>query len=591
MADIFRETSDKQWKNDVNTIWILTRQHLPRLIAAIVCSILLSSINGSIAWFVKPSVDNLVLLKNKSFLVFLPVGILLLFSLKGLFSFANNFLMSSIGAKIVKSLRKQFYEKMLFLPFSFYARESSGSVISRVMNDVGILESLIANTTKNFFVYSTTVFALGFVALYRNLNLALLSFTVIPLIALVSDRLGRRMKQTSSRTRMLISNVTHIVHETIAGIRVIKSFTLEKEMSRRNDNAISEHYRNAMREVRINEFTGTFIDIIAGIGIAILTWYGFYLIVHDRLSLGEFLSFVVAVMMMYDPLKKLSRVNNDFQVIRASLNRIKEIFLAQEEKEGKVEKKELAGDIVFQNVSFQYPEHKDSALEGIDLKISQGETIAIVGYSGAGKSTLTDLILGFWNNYSGSITIDNTDLKDYSLQNLRSHIGVVSQDIILFDDTVRNNILFGKPAATNEEIIEAAKAAYAHEFIMSMPNDYDTSIGERGVKLSGGQKQRISLARAIIKNPKILILDEATSSLDTDSETKIQKALEGIMPGRTTIIIAHRLSTIQKADRIVVMDKGKIIQQGSHEELFEKGGVYRELYAMQFGLASSQQTQ
>jgi subfamily B ATP-binding cassette protein MsbA len=586
MPEIFKDVYAKGWKNDINTIWILIKQHLLRLIVAIICSILLSSINASIAWFVKPSFDNLVLLKNKDFLIFVPFGILLLFSLKGLFSFANNFLMSSIGAKTVKSLRKKFYEKMLFLPFSFYARESSGSVISRVMNDVSVLEGLIANTAKNFFVYSTTVLALGFVALHRNLNLALLSFTVIPLIALVTDRLGRKMKQTSLRTRKLISNVTQIIHETIAGIRVIKSFTLEKEMSRRNDQAISEHYRNAMREVRINEFTGTFIDIIAGIGIALLSWYGFYLIVHDRLSLGEFLSFVVAVIMLYDPLKKLSKVNNDFQMIRASLQRIKEIFLVEEEREGKVEKKDLDGDIVFQNVSFQYPDHKDNALEEIGLKIRPGETIAIVGYSGAGKSTLTDLVLGFWNNYTGSITIDGTDLKDYSLQNLRSHIGVVSQDIILFDDTVRNNILFGKPTATNEEIIEAAKAAYAHEFIMNMPNAYDTPIGERGVKLSGGQKQRLSLARAIIKNPEILILDEATSSLDTDSETKIQKALEGIMPGRTTIIIAHRLSTIKKADRIVVIDKGKIIQQGSHEELFKKGGVYRELYTMQFGLAS-----
>jgi subfamily B ATP-binding cassette protein MsbA len=585
MADIFRETSDKQWKNDAHTIWILIKQHLPRFIAAIVCSILLSSINGSIAWFVKPSVDNLVLLKNKSFLVLLPMGILLLFSLKGFFSFANNFLMSSIGAKIVKSLRKQFFEKMLFLPFSFYSRESSGSVISRAMNDVSFLESLIANATKNFLVYSTTVLVLAFVALYRNPHLALLSFTVIPLIALVSDRLGRRMKKTSARTRMLISNVTHIIHEALAGIRVIKSFTLEKEMSRRNDRSISEHYRNVMREVRINEFTGMFTDIVAGIGIAVLTWYGFYLIVNDRLSLGEFLSFVVAVMMMYDPLKKLSRVNNDFQMIRTSLHRIKEIFLAPEEKEGKFEKKELAGDILFQNVSFQYPGHKNSALEGIELQISRGETIAVVGYSGAGKSTLTDLILGFWNNYTGTIRFDGTDLKDYSLRNLRSHIGVVSQDIILFDDTVRNNILFGKPDSTNEEIIAAAKSAYAHEFVMDMPNGYDTPIGERGLKLSGGQKQRISLARAIIKNPKILILDEATSSLDTDSESKIQRALESILPGRTTIVVAHRLSTIKKADRIVVMDKGRIIQQGRHDELAIKSGIYKELYDMQFGVA------
>jgi subfamily B ATP-binding cassette protein MsbA len=585
MANIFRDTSDKQWKNDATTVWILTKPHFPRLVAAIVCSILLSSINGSIAWFVKPSVDNFVLLKNKSFLVLLPVGILLLFSLKGLFTFANNFLMSSVGAKIVKSLRKQFFEKMLFLPFSFYSRESSGSVISRVMNDVSVLESLIANTTKNFLVYSTTVFALAFVALYRNPNLALLSFTVIPLIALVSDRFGRRMKKTSSRTRMLISNVTHIIHETLAGIRVIKSFTLEKEMSRRNDRLISEHYRNVMREVRINEFTGMFTDIIAGIGIAVLTWYGFYLIVNDRLSLGEFLSFVVAVMMMYDPLKKLSRVNNDFQMIRAALHRIKEIFLAPGEEEGKVVKKELTGNILFQNVSFQYPGHKDFALEGIDLEIRQGETIAVVGYSGAGKSTLIDLILGFWNNYTGAIRFDGVDLKDYSLRNLRSHIGVVSQDIVLFDDTVRNNILFGKPDSTNEEIMEAAKSAYAHEFVTNMPNGYDTPIGERGIKLSGGQKQRISLARAIIKNPKILVLDEATSSLDTDSESKIQKALESIMPGRTTIVVAHRLSTIKKADRIVVMDRGRIIQQGSHDELAVQSGIYKELYDMQFGVA------
>jgi subfamily B ATP-binding cassette protein MsbA len=586
MDNFYRTSDQKNWKEDIRTMWVLTRKHLLRLIAAILCSVLLSSIDGSIAWLVKPSVDNLVVLKNKDFLILLPIGVLVLFSLKGFFTFANNFLMSSIGAKIVKSLRKQFYEKMLSLPLSFYARESSGSVISRVINDINVLENLIANTTKNFFVYSTTVFALAFVALYRNLNLALLSFTVIPLVALVSDRFGRRMKHTSLKTRKLISNVTHIIHETISGIRVIKSFTLEKEMSRRNDDAISEHYRNKMREVRINEFTGTFIDIIAGIGIAILSWYGFYLIVYDRLSLGAFLSFVIAVMMMYDPLKKLSRVNNDFQTIRSSLRRIEEIFLTEEEKEGKVDKKALAGHIVFQNVSFQYPDNKDSALEGIDLEIRPGETIAIVGYSGAGKSTLTDLVLGFWKNYTGSIAIDDTDLKDFSLQSLRSHIGVVSQDIILFDDTVGNNILFGKPGATEEEIIRAANAAYAHEFIMNMPNGYDTPIGERGVKLSGGQKQRISLARAIIKNPKILILDEATSSLDSDSETKIQKALEGIMPGRTTIIIAHRLSTVQKADRIVVMDRGKIIQQGSHDELAEKDGIYRELYSMQFGLTS-----
>jgi len=584
MYDIFKEPSKKEWKNDVHTIWALIRKHLPRLVIAVICSLLLSSINGAIAWLAKPSIDNLFVTKNREYILLVPIGLFILFTLRGLFTFANNFLMYSIGAKIAKFIRKIFYEKMMFLPLSFYTNESSGSAISRLTNDIIILEGLTANTTKNFFVQSATVIILASVALYRNLTLALLAFTVIPLIALVADRFGKRMKMTSQRTRKLISEVTHIIHEALSSIRIIKSFTMEDEMTRRNEKAISAHYRNVMREVRINEFTATFIDIIAGVGIGLLTWYGFSLVVTDRLTIGEFISFVIAIMMMYDPLKKLSKVNNDFQMIRAVFHRLREVSRLDNEKSGTLEKESLSGKIVLSDVSFRYPEHANYVLKDINLDVQPGETVAIVGYSGAGKSTLTDLILGFWDNYTGTISIDDTDLKQYSLRNLRSHIGVVSQDIILFDDTVRNNILSGRPDASEEEINEAAKAAFAHEFIMDMPEGYNTSIGERGVKLSGGQKQRISLARAILKNPRILILDEATSSLDTDSETKIQKALEGIMPGRTTIVIAHRLSTIQKADRIVVMDRGRIIQQGRHEELFGSDGIYRDLYTMQFGL-------
>jgi subfamily B ATP-binding cassette protein MsbA len=587
MHNIFKEISKKEWKNDVYTMWCLMRKHLGRLIIAVVCSLLLASVNGAIAWLVKDVLDNLVVEKNQTFLMFLPVGVFALFFLRGSFAFANNFLMNSIGAKIVRALRKSLYERLLGLPLSFHSDKSSGSVISRLMNDVTVLESQIPYTSKNFFVQSTTVIILAFVALYRKWDLALLAFTVIPLVVVVSDKFGKRMKKTSSKTRQLISNVTKIVHETLSGIKIIKSYTMEKEMARKNDEAVSAHYRNFMREVRINEFTSAFMEIIAGTGIAVLLWYGFYLIVNDKLSVSQFLSFVIAVMMMYDPLKRLSRVNNNFQMIRAALHRIKDIYKLEPEKSGKRVRDVVEGRIKYESVTFKYTDSVEPVLSNINLEVLPGEIVAVVGYSGAGKSTLVDLILGFWSNYSGSILIDDTDLRQFDLQSLRSHIGVVSQDIFLFDDTVRNNILYGNPDASDDDIATAAQAAYAHEFIMETPDGYDTFIGERGVKLSGGQKQRISLARAIVKNPEILILDEATSSLDTDSETKIQKALEGILPGRTTVVIAHRLSTIKKADRIIVLDKGKIIQQGRHDDLFRDGGLYKDLYNMQFGMSSS----
>jgi ATP-binding cassette, subfamily B, bacterial MsbA len=580
----FMAVSEKDWKNDIHTIWALTRKHLSRLLVAGLCSLLVSAANGAIAWMMKPSLDGLFLEKNASLQILLPLGVFLLFVLRGLFTFCNNFLMSSIGAKIVRYLRETVYNKLLRLPMFFYSQKSSGTIISRLINDIGSVESMIANLAKDFFVESSTAIVLAGVALYRRWDLALLSFTVIPLVLITADKFGRRMKSTAAKTRKLISNVTTIIQETLTGMRIIKSFTMENVMSRRNSEAVSEHYRNVMREVRINEFTDATVEVIAGAGVALILWYGSYLILHGRLTLGDFFSFVTAVVMIYQPLKRLSKLNNSFQAVTAALHRIREILLIEDEKSGTVEKADIEGHVRYEGVTFAYPESKEAALSDVTVDILPGETVALVGYSGAGKSTFTDLLQGFWQAGSGRILIDGTDMREYSVESVRSHIGVVSQDIILFDDTVRNNILFGKPGASDEEIVASAKAAYAHEFISDMPKGYDTPIGERGVKLSGGQKQRISLARAIIKNPKILILDEATSSLDTDSETKIQKALESILPGRTTVVIAHRLSTVTKADRIVVMDRGRIIQQGRHGELAEQAGVYRELCRMQFGL-------
>jgi len=585
MEEIFRKQSLKSWKSDAYIVWTLTIRHLGRLIIASLCGIVLSAINGAIAWLVKPSMDSLFVQKNQTIIYLLPVGVFLLFLLRGVFTFANNFLMSSIGAKIVKELRQAIYQKLLRLPMSFYVEKSSSSLISRIFNDINGLEGSIAAVTKDFFVQSVTVMVLAGVALYRRWDLALLSFVVIPLVAFSSERFGKLMKRVSMKTRKLISAVTKVVQETITGIKVVKAFTMEDEMSRKCERAVTEHYRNVMREVRVNEFTTIVMEVLAGLGIAIILWYGSYLILNNRMTVGEFFSFVAAVLMIYTPLRRLSKVNNKFQKVRTALHRIREIFMYEDEQGGNLDKDHFEGNIVYKDVTFCYPGTKEPALKNVSFEVKPGERLAIVGFSGAGKSTLVDLMLGFWTQYEGEVLVDGVNVKEYTLKCLRSNIGIVSQDIVLFDDTVKNNILFGRPVASEEEIIEAAKAAYAHDFIMEMPEGYETRIGEKGIKLSGGQKQRIALARTILKNPKILILDEATSSLDADSEAKVQQALEALMPGRTTIIIAHRFSTIQKADRILVLEHGRVVEYGNHNELIALEGVYYRLYKTQSSLA------
>ncbi len=437
-----------------------------------------------------------------------------------------------------------------------------------------------------FFVQVFTVLALAGVALYRRWDLALLSFVVVPMVVLVSDRFGRRMKRTSLRTRKLISRFTKVVQESLTGMKIIKAFTMEGAMTSRGEEAVKEHYRNVMREVRINEFTGAVMEVLAGLGVAIILYYGSYLILKGRMTVGEFFSFTAAVLMMYTPLKRLSKINNHFQTIRTVFERLREVFLFEDEPEGTECPEEIKGYILVRDLTFQYPGTGEPALRGVSFEVLPGQTVAVVGFSGAGKSTLSDLILGFWDSYEGQIFIDGIELRRFKRACLRSFIGIVTQDIVLFDDTIKNNILFGRPTASEEEVLQAAKAAYVDEFVSRLPRGYDTFIGERGLKLSGGQRQRIALARAILKDPRVLILDEATSSLDADSEAKVQKSLEEFIPNRTTIIIAHRLSTIQKADRIVVLDRGRIVQTGSHEELLQRQGPYRDLYLSQWAVSA-----
>ncbi len=581
MDDIFNNQSAGIPRKDISIFWHLAKPHFGRLVGALVCGLVLSGINGAIAWSVKPTMDTFFLNKNPALLYLFPIGVIILFCFRGIFTYCNHYLMSSIGAKIVKSLRQDLYNRLLRLPYSYYTRTSSGSIVSKTLNDIGLLQTTVASTIKDFIVEGGTIIVLAIVAITRKWDLALLSFIVLPLMIYSIARLGKVMKKTSMGTRIFISRITSILHETLQGLKIIKAFTMEREMSKRNDNALTDHYRNTMREVRITEVSSLMAEVLGGVGIAIILFYGGHIVMSDKMTIGSFFSFVVAILMMYTPLKRISRVHNNFQQGRNVIERIREIVSVAQEKEGGIEK-EIKGHIVFEDVSFKYPASDGYSIRNISFEVKPGEIVALVGHSGAGKSTVVDLIAGFWYPSDGAIYVDDTDIRDLSLTSLRGHMGIVTQDVVLFDDTIKSNILFGKPDVSGDEVIEAAKAAYAHEFIMQMPEGYDTETGERGVRLSGGQKQRITLARAILRNPSVLILDEATSALDTESEQKVQMALEKLMKGRTTIVIAHRLSTVRTASRIIVMERGKIVQQGDHESLLSQGGLYRELYAMQF---------
>lgn len=582
----FKIKFKKLWIDDLAVFWRLIKEYRARLLFAFLCSMAISGINGAIAWSVKPAMDHIFIKKSSEFLYLVPFLVIALFSLRGVFTFLNNYLMNSVGAKIVKAVREAVYEKLLKLPVSFFCRDSSGNLISKVLNDVDLLKSTVSNTIKDFIVEGLTVIALACVAFYRRWDLALISFVVVPLMLYAITELGKRMKEIGMKTRLRIAKVTTLLHETLQGIKIIKAFTMESDMKNRYRKALHEHYRNIMREVRTEEFTNLLTETIAGVGVAVIIFYGGYLVVNGKISSGDFFSFATAVILMYTPLKRLSRVNAAFQRGRNVIERLRDIIFVREESEKGI-KKEINGHIVFKNVSFKYPLSKDYALKNISFEIKPGETVAIAGPSGAGKSTIADMLAGFWYPEQGEILIDGVNIKEISLQSLRSQIALVTQDIVLFNDTVINNIRLGNISSSSEEIEKAAQMADAHDFIMNLPEGYDSVVGERGVLLSGGQKQRITIARAILREPKLLIFDEATASLDTESEEKIQKALEEMRKGRTTVIIAHRLSTIKRADKIIIMDKGEIIEQGTHEDLLAKGGLYSELWHLQFTDVSS----
>lgn len=530
----------------------------------------------------KPAVDRVFVERDLDALVLISLAIMAVFLGRGVFSFFHSYLMRSAGAKIVRDIRDRLYVHMLYLPMSFIHRDSTGAMVSRVINDAGAVQGLLAYTIKDLFVESGTVIILVVVALYRRWDLTLISIVVLPVAFYFVSRLGKRLKKVSEHTQQKISTLTEIISESFSGNKIVKSFCREEDERERFRKKNHDYYRELMRSTRIIEATSLMMEFVGGIGIAFVLWYGGSLVLGGQITAGDFFSFLAAIFLIYTPARRLAAASNSLQQAKAPLERVERLLLEEREQGGRVELKGFNNEIVFDKVSFRYPGLDEDALYDINLRIRKGEVIALVGRSGAGKTTFVDLIPRFHSPGGGSVKIDGIDISELSLSSLRSHIGIVSQDVILFNETVRANIAYGKNGASEQEIINAAKAAFAHDFIMEFPDGYNTVVGERGVRLSGGQKQRLSIARAILKNPPVLILDEATSALDTESEMMVQKALENLMHDRTAFVIAHRLSTVRRADRIIVLENGRIAETGTHDELLSADGIYKNLHSLQF---------
>jgi len=556
----------------------MTRPYWPRIAAGIVLGLMVSGITAAIAWLVKPALDEVLVRKNYEYLKFIPFGIIALFILKGVLNFSQTYLMKSAAMKMITGLRNKLFDHILYLPTSYFNKESSGVIISRIINDVQVLDGIISHVIKNFVMELPTVIFLLGIAFYRSWKVTLMTLVLVPLIGFSTRKFGKSVKKKKKEAQKRISLVTHRIGEAIIGTRIIKVFNREGTVGDKFHNESQGYYREMMRVVRLKEFTMLVIEIITGLGIAFALWFGFALIAKGELTPGSLASILVAIYMLFSPIKKIGEAYTTYQETKASMERVDTILDIPHEAPGNIELDRFNNALKFDSVSFAYPGNESPVLKDINMEIKCGEVIAIVGQSGAGKSTLVDLIPRFHVPTNGTITIDGKNLNDIELHSLRELIGIVSQDIILFNDTIRENISFGRRDASEQDITAAAQMAYADEFIRELPGQYDTVIGERGLRLSGGQRQRIAIARAILKNPPILILDEATSSLDSVSEALVQKALETLMRGRTTIVIAHRLSTIKNAGRIVIIEKGTIVDIGDHAHLISRNDTYKKLY-------------
>jgi len=560
------------------------KPHKWKIVIGMLSAIIVSSTNAATAYLVKPAMDNVFVEKDTLSLIVVPLAFFGVITIKSIFRFIQVYTMNVMGLLVLYRLRNEMFSRIVSLPLRFFEESQVGMLMSRVLGDVnGIRESvptLVMGVREII-----TIFGLLGVIFYQDWKLATVSVFVLPACAIPIVHFGKRLRKLGRSLRVQGADINSLVQESLSGIRLIKAFRTEEKETKRFRAESVNIVALSKKQILASELSSRIMELAGGIAVSSVLWYGGKQVMDGVSTPGTFFSFVTALIMLYEPIKKINESNKTIQKSLASAERVFGLLDSKEirpESNGHIEFKRPLKEIELKDVVFTYPTGGEPAIKALSLTIRQNERIALVGPSGSGKTTLVNLLPRFYDVNTGSLTFNGDPVKDIDLGSLRTSIGIVSQEPILFNMSIRENIGYGSKGVTEEQIIDASRSAFAHEFIEKLPDGYDTQCGERGVKLSGGQKQRITIARALLKDPALLILDEATSALDTQAERIVQKALDNLMKERTSVVIAHRLSTVINADRIVVMQKGDIVGLGNHHELIKSCPLYAKLYEMQF---------
>jgi subfamily B ATP-binding cassette protein MsbA len=557
------------------------RPYIWPLVLSALAMIGVAAMTALSALIIQNILDDIFIEGDKRMLMLVPVAILIIYFLKGLFRYVRTFVMNSAGIRIVRDVRNELYEHLHRLSMSFFTETPTGVLMSRVTYDVTMIQGAITDALTGAIRDVFTIAGLMAVVLYRNATLGVIALVGMPIAFIPLFQFGQRMKKASRRSQEQMGDLNKLIQERISGMSLVKAFGTEEEEKSRfrqdNENLVGTF----LKIQKVNALSAPVMEFIGAASVALIIWLGGVTVINGKMTVGEFFSFLAALMMLYEPVKHITSVNNVIQRGLAAAERVFEILDISPDvadAENAIELPRISGNIRIENVSFRY--EKDWVLKGIDLDVPAGSKLAIVGSSGGGKTTLVNLIPRFYDVSEGKVLLDGYDVRDVTQNSLRGQISIVSQEVMLFNDTIRSNICYGMGEVSDAELNRSLDAAYAHDFISALPEGLDTVIGERGTRLSGGQRQRLSIARALIKNAPILILDEATSSLDTESEYLVQRALDNLIAGRTTLTIAHRISTVMDADKIIVISDGRIVESGKHEELLANGGEYMRLYSL-----------
>ena len=555
-----------------------------RLALGVVCIIVAALGYLVVPWLIRNVVDGVLQNKDLGLLTLIVIAILIIFLIRGFATYGQNYMMAYVGQRVVIDIRETLFKHLQRLDQAYFDTRKTGVIMSNITSDVGALQQAIVDNLISFMTEGVTLVGSLVFMFYLDWKLSLLTLIIVPVVLGLTNVFGKRLRSAGHEVQGRTADITAFLQEVISGARVIRSFARESFEFKRFEKENKNNFDAAMKATKLTAIMGPMVEFSAAIAVVVILWYGGYSVVQGYITAGSLIAFLIYAINLANPVKRLTQVYGNIQKALAAGDRVIDILETQPHvKELPTAKMmdHVKGEVHFDNVQFSY-DAENLALKGVTLHVKPGETVAIVGPSGAGKSTIANLLPRFYDVTGGSIRIDGMDIREATFTSLRENIGLVPQDTMLFNASVRDNILYGRLDATDEEVLAAAKAANAIEFIEKLPQGFDTMVGERGNSLSGGQRQRIAIARAILKNPSILILDEATSALDTESEKIVQEALERLMKGRTALVIAHRLSTVQHADHIVVLQQGSVVEEGTHDELLALQGLYSHLYTVQF---------